>query len=69
MRGRAAALGGLALLGLGSVVALASEGPLPCGVDLSGAADAFCARWVAAPGDSCDPVRPFLPEVATDKTR
>jgi len=69
MRGRGAALGGLALLGLGSVVALASEGPLPCGVDLSCAANAFCGRWLAAPGDSCDPVRPFLPEVATDKTR
>ena len=56
--------------GAGSVVALSAEGPLPCGariwpfsaVSVPDWVNRFCQRWlVVVPGDSCDPVRSFLP--------
>jgi hypothetical protein len=61
-------LAALSTLGFSSVVALSAEGPLPCGARLwaptalADTVNRFCQRWVQAPGDSCDPVRSFLPD-------
>ena len=54
-------LGALAAWGIGSVAALSADGRLPCGRTVW--PDKFFESWVKAPGDSCDPVRSFLPNV------
>lgn len=52
----------VAAWGLGSVGALAMDGRMPCGWLPRELLDRFAESWVKAPGDSCDPVLPFLPD-------